>query len=529
MSKKSLNNTPKNIVPTYDELNIFQNNLETARRTLEYSLFLPEITILDNLATDDTIISQAISNCFQNCHIQLFKNTGYKFWCRHRLKSENIKQYIPIFLDENLSTDTKILEKDFWASTLLSDCIMASYDKVLSLLSFETVSPYALNKFDNLGFCKLKETNLINTLNERFPYQSLDEMYLATESQHSSAEASTLRQKIQTHKTDWNLGFLRKCEPIDNNTHIPLHSSQLLNNVLNIKAPSFHKLSTMYHSPLVSKENFPSKNWSHYCNTYKVLGYTNCRPIDFLDPAALVDQLHYYYQLENTFAFDLASFSIQSIKQLREEGHVYPDGINDYKILAQISRMPNVFSRNAYLQYALEFIRTKEPVHDSCFVTPVSPTSVVDRSETYKFDFNEWNIVLSRFCHFFNNLIFPAEEWYFFLTLYDTVKFTLSGQNCTIRDVLLKMQHLLATYINQNHSYLTKYWHCSNIESINPNDIEYDRKNPDISILLSAFCDANPDTELSLACFCKKNLMPPDNQDINHKRLLQFFTNIIAK
>ena len=528
MSQKRQNNKSKRIVPTQDELGIFLKNLETARRTLEYSLFLPEISIINDTSEDNTLISHAISYCFQNCHVQLFKNTGYKFWCRTSLKSENIKHYIPSFLNENLSTDTDIFEKDFWASTILSHCVMASYDKVLSLLSFETVSPYALNKFDNLGFCKLKETSLINPLNERFPYQSLDETYLAIEPQHSSAEASTLRQKLQTHKADWNAGFLRKNDSINDKNHIPLHSAQLLNNVLNIKASSFHKLSTMYHPPLVAKENFPSKNWNLYCNTYTILGYTDCCLDDAPDMATLVDRLHYYYQLENTFAFDLVSFSIQSIKQLREEGHAYPDGINDYRILAEISRMPNVFSRNAYLQYALEFIRRNDSMRDSCFVTPVSPTSMVERSEIYKFDFNEWNIILSKFCHLFNNLIFPAEEWYFFLTLYDTVKATLSSQDCTLRDILLKMQDLLAKYMNNNSSYLTKYWHCSNIASINPNVIEYDRNNPDVFVLLSAFCDANPDTELSLPYFSKKNLIPPDNREVNHKRLLQFFINTIT-
>ena len=502
----------------------FLERAKNAKNTLEYSLFLPKIQPVLHPASDDSIISDIIVQCLRNCHCNLFRAMQYKFFSVQCLDKDS---HIPdIFYEfkpaysENYTYDD-IWKSDFFASTLMSQCIMSSYDMVLHLLPFEKISPYTLNKFKNNGFYKLNQSNLINTQSFTYPQISLNA------SGNTSAEASTLYQKIISHLEDWKKGFLRDFSDIGTNGYIDLYSADILYNVTQINASSFHKFSNLYTN--FDYNNSPRQNWNFFCKMYRQLEYPSYHDLKNDNNTPIADKLHYYYRLENIFALELCYTFYQSINLLRNENTTYPDGINNLKTIAAISRFPNVFSRDNYLQYAFSFIRQNLSAHKSYFLDAPPATNIVNFIENDKFDFNEWNIVFEKFCLFFNNLIFPAEEWYFFLTLYNTVKYHFSDKACCPKSILLKMANLLSTYINKNYEYITMYWKCPCISDNTPQEYQYTNDNPDISKLLSMFKTINQNTPLSLPYFDRENIITyNDNSNINYKNILKLYTKILT-
>lgn len=519
-------NSTDDTYPSVTHLDDFENIMNTAEMTLEYSLFLPKIQPISKATPEHVWITKAILQCFHNCHCNLIKTSKYHFF-----NPDDVFQsyYLPCGISSTLHPnhknfgETDIFEKDFFSSTIMSQCIISSYDMATRLLPFKLVKPYTLGKLTNKGLCELQEKKLINTSNFKFTHLSRHNPSPGTDSYADSTTATILAQKIASHQDTKSDYFFNNCIRVTQKKGVDLYSADLLYNLLDINASSYKSMRKLYEHDLTPPDKNAYQNWHLFCDIYNALHYS-----DYHSKISnnITDKLHYYYRLENIFAHDLASFLYKSINQLRNQNCIYPDGQNNISTIAEISCMPNVFSRNAYLQYAFEFIRSNRSVHHSCFLNPLPPISVITRIPPSEFKFSEWIMVFEKFCAFFNKLIFPAEQWYFFITLYKTVAENLSITEPS--EIALKLQSLLSTYIDQNHTYITKYWNLPNIKDITPRKSDYDNQNPNISTLLSSFQVANKNTELSLAPFSKENLMFPGKEDNNYKVLLQFYSDFIT-
>lgn len=519
-------NSTDGTYPSITLLKDFENMMTTAEMTLEYSLFLPKILPISKEVPEHAWIAQSILQCFHNCHCNLIKTSKYHFFSPNYVDKSN---YFPCTISPTLPNNYKnfresdVFEKDFFSSTILSQCIMSSYDMASRLLPFRLVKPYTLGKITNRGLCELQERNLVNTSNFKFTHLSRHNSFSKADIFADSTTATILAQKIDSHQDAEYEYFFQNCLRLTQQKSVDLYSADMLYNLLDINASSYKSLQKLYASDFTQPAKNSYKSWNFFCKMYKELQYP-----DYHNNANnhITDKLHYYYRLENIFAHDLSSFFYKSISQLRDKNCIYPDGINNLTTIAQISRMPNVFSRNAYLQYAFEFIRGNNSVHYSCFLNPLSPASVISKIPPSKFNFNEWILVFEKFCTFFNKLIFPAEQWYFFITLYKTVSENLSISEPA--EIALKLQSLLSTYIDKNHTYVTKYWNLPNIKDITPLESDYDSQNPNISTLLSLFRIANENTELSLPPFTKESLLFPREEDNNYKALLQLYSDLIT-
>lgn len=135
-----------------------------------------------------------------------------------------------------------------------------------------------------------------------------------------------------------------------------------------------------------------------------------------------VDDIYWYYKLESAFNVDLFNCIAQNIEKVRKEGRAYPSGLNDYSSLAFSASLPNVFTRNCFVQYAFECLLREDKLSQSPFITSKNQVDAFSYPAEEKFSLHIWHVLFENFCNFFSRVIIPAEEWYFLITLYKTAE-----------------------------------------------------------------------------------------------------------
>ena len=270
-----------------------------------------------------------------------------------------------------------------------------------------------------------------------------------------------------------------------------------------------------------------------------------------------VDRLYYLYRMEHMFSIGLAECISQNIIHLKnsKQKKPYPDGKNDFIRLAPVGKLPNVFSRYLYLQFACDAIGTTVDINNNFFDHLTHPEALMHsiNISSREFPFYEWQSVFEKFCHLFSDFVFPVFEWYFLLTLFDTADYHSETRNETAHNKLLILQQLLAEYIEQHHKIIenplygeknrAKNLLCNYDDShiIHPSYCQYDHDNipeisfvskgpsssPDIAGILTALKPFDTYHNLPMPDFNKNFCYSSNPEDVAYKRFLgQFITEI---
>ncbi len=522
----------------YNDRIKFNKACSTIEKILEYSLYFPEIEPIDSECEDDWV-PLALLKCHQNCHKNLFEKIEYNFFgitisngsddILNSICTSSINQVV---YDKAYAESAKSLtffKSDFFAKTLLSHCLIAAYDTTVRLFPFKQITSFGLNKIKNTGLDKL----LCDYLGQdkyydiNYSIKTADVLHAvkANRKNITPSEATRLTNKINTHSQSiLNLkGFTKffNADQIDNS--IEFCYADIVYLVCGINARTFTMFSNMCQTECKTEEGRALTNWKCFCKIYEEL-YNKTRSKDsWFDDT---DRLYFYYKLENIFGLDLANTIFHAIQSLNKENKSYPDGANEYKVLAEISRFPNVFSRNLYLEYAFEHIRYERSAHNSCFLKP-SPaeawgTSIIPS----QFNFTEWMFVFEKFCKLFNKLIFPVEEWYFFLILKKTVD---EYYNAESDEKIIKLNRLLKEYINQNAVHIEQPLSNYFQEFPTPKIYEYSQEAPNIAMLLSLFDKAKSKKDFPMSILRKKDLMPEKEEGMSNSSLHDICYNVLLQ
>lgn len=508
-----------------DYIKKFKLDSIISERILEYSLFMPKIEAIDS-KNPENWVSEAVSQCFEKCHKNLFIATEESTFFGIHPSSIIIdgKNTISDLMQKNDDMGTKCmkgfsgLKHDFFAKTLLSHCLIAAYDTTMKLLPIDCdITSYALEIVNNKGFRRLMEEGLISK-----PSFKISKTKNSGKNDRSS-DGANRKKAISTHISLYKLeGFKRFFEI--NTGKANIYSADILYSLTKVNAKTFNAFLELYNvSGNISdiEKDRAYKNWGHFCNVYGQL-YTDILKNDIGDND--VDRLYYYYKLENILGLDLANNIFYAINEAKKADKHFLSGYDIYTMVAEISRFPNVFSRNLYLRYALSSAWESDYIYDSCFINSM-PADGIYQFMDKKSDFNVWMLAFDKFCKFFDQLVFPVEEWYFFLTLKKTVDEHM-GEKSSPVDKVLKLNEVLATYINANaqyivHPFIEKYQKFGT-----PEKFGFSKENPDIAMILSFFDNAKSGKEFPLSSLSKESLIPKEKEGRNvgdkDKHMIQY-------
>lgn len=502
----------KNLANNYTKK--FYKFITEIENILEYSLFLPRIKPVRSTSEEDWV-SEAVRQCYENCYNNLFSQIGNSFFGGDNIiKIDGQNEYFKLLDNYNKKFKSmkgfECCQYNFFAKSLLSHCIMASYDTTFRLLPFDNITSYALTKIENRGLQELQDRKQIDISKGKVCTEKNQGINEETGEQiggvnDRSGDASNLSDKIDSHSSLYELESFKTFFDFDEDNHIKLVFADILYSLLQVYGTTFEAFIKLYKSDrdMDYHGSHTHKDWNLFCRVYEKL-YSEKTLKDIFPNNA--DRLYYYYKLENTFGLSLANEIFQNVRSLKKEKKPYPDGINDIKLLSGINCFPNVFSRNIYLKHAFAYIRDEWSVYDSYLLRPTSSNAGMDlqRYRAYEFNYNEWALALDRFCKFYNKLIFPAIEWYFFLILKKTVDKHIAAPE----DRIPKLNKLLAIYINDNAEHLEYPLGDTFPTYTLAENNEFSKEEPDIAILLSFFNSAKSHKTFPLSYLNKEFLVP---------------------
>lgn len=418
---------------------LFLQNLQEAEKTLEYTLLLPRINAVDINGPKSELIDAALFETYKNCHCKLSKKFNYNFFGRFN-STESIGtlfQSTSFNSDKNIS---EIYKNDFFGSSILSQCIMAAYDTCIQLLTTEQyITTYAITKLKDCGFNQCIEEGRLKP-----PF------HIERQTDHSSASSSTKASSLQT-KLDNRIRTFKHNKfdttgLVDKDHHINFNMSALLYKITDMPASDFKHFLSLYNAGFAAKNSYKKHEYIRNFCDYMDYNFIFEKEFEKLSNAKRTDFLYYYYKLENIFNISLANCTAQFLNRLEQKG-LYPNGKNELENIALISTFPNIFSRNLYLQYALESIYDLSNIYNNNFSILSQPNIGMYYAEDHPYNIYKWNITLKRFYNFFTKFIIPADEWHFIITL---IKKLAPEENTLDSRLLQIMQSLLSDYISKN-------------------------------------------------------------------------------
>ncbi|MFT4105516.1 MAG: hypothetical protein QM657_07140 [Lacrimispora sp.] len=309
--------------------------------------------------------------------------------------------------------------------------------------------------------------------------------------------------------------------------------SDLFYKLINTDLRDLKNILKLYDSNYTYTKKSIKTNWKIAENFHNQL-----TPIDWNDPEAIsssnniTDDLYMTYKMENIFGLELASCIAQNINQLKRHKKPYPDGINEVKILALISRLPNIFSRNLYFQYAIEALWGSREAKGTFFKDILNPESAADQGVKSPFNFHDWLIEYQKFSIFFSDFVFPIYEWYFLSILLKT------ASHHKVEDQISTLQNLLSEYIAQNYSQIIhqsyknyKFLLPKGLHEIKkPFSIKSDAECPNIVPILSAFKTATQDVKSPLLNLNRFFCINPYKNRLKYNYIMgQYITSVVEK
>ena len=397
----------------FDDISSTSKEMENTRNLLYHTLHLEYEEIIKNsdfinyyhMDTDNynAYIDYLFQQCDSICTPLFYKNSAFNFFGLTGTNNRN--PYSDLSLDG-----------DFWKSSIKYHCtISALHTLIHYLIKNVKVSAYKSNTYiKNQGIFYLTNNDFFNFADLEFNKYNKRGM-----SNNASNNCSNFsRQFSELYKK------LSENERIMFGYHdnlFPLGESNF-NYCLFENRKSFLHLREWYaeDSPISSSQSFFKELSNFYSSLYK--------PVE-----NNVDSLLLQYKVERYYNFSMTAKLMNLVIDATYSGKTYSIDSFPPQLLVSCFHLPNVFSRNIYLSYALNSYNN-EVLDTSVFyqrLQNTGPVFHVGPSTTKIERLLKWLNLYKRFSSFFSFVIFPIYERCFFLLLHDSLKDVLKKDNLT--------------------------------------------------------------------------------------------------
>ena len=448
-----------------------------AINSIKYTLLLDyKIPFIDNT---ENLIPEIMKNCHECCS-GLFRN---------KLTENNDQIYFSFFGDsfppsppkkeakntsnkENTPKDLSFLDKfppnDYiypsigkigFPTLILDHCIISSYHAIISdLLHGKTITAYEIVnnvKFD--GFYSLYKKNRLNLISESILKKGSGE-YL--NNSKKSSTASDFTKKANSHfKSLPQLESLFRNTSTQNITQPEnryyLQFSGVFSRICAIDSRKWNSFSskikeTNKYNKLENFESLSDRICPRIKNIFPKVP-EKVFPESSGDP---VDGLYHRYLIERIFNFNLVYCLLRNIHRLEKKTSFRLSQKEIFLTLSGCQKLPNVFSRQYFLQYALEKLIT-EPMshldfwHEHQLDLGSYAMETTTRTEKY-FHFPKWLEQLTHFFDYMAEYVIPIYEWCFINMLMDVIEKT-SNPCDTHNTHLIRAMEILANHMKKNY------------------------------------------------------------------------------
>lgn len=444
-----------------DYVSDFYKSLKEAEATLEYTLLFPKIQPITD-SNSDKWIEEALLRTYTNCHLKIFHQNQYNFF--GTIPQQQIGKDYPLyrqmnnFYQDSVYFVQNLYQNDFFASSILNQCLMSAYDSIIKLIHPYYISVSSLFQIAEIGFTELTHRKLIDYNQERL-YKNCSEVTFPnprSPEDDLDNRLPNLRNTLKHYHTVFKNGCPLLSDSISESQWTLLCNSDIIYSIVTeINAKAFSSFLSMYNNKFLSQYSHAKKlDEIHNALYHAMENAMNTRLTSNKSKINFIDQLYFYYRIERIFSLDLLNCIFQNIIGLKNSKSIYPDGVNELREIAAIGKLPNVFSRNAYLQYAFEAIKGKSDISKSIFwqkERPLYQSAFGKLSDEYPLRI--WRDIFLHFACFFGDYAIPIQEWYFLITLFKTVSLhdtNLSQSTELGLSELQKLQKLLAIFIEKN-------------------------------------------------------------------------------
>ncbi len=457
----------------YDNSGFFKD-METARKTLEFTLFIsPVQPIKDN--NEAIWIEEALNRTSKCCHKYLFKKFGYRFF--GDINFDNKESF-------NRPSDffscCELDETPLFLPAIQDQCVLSAYDSIVRVIGNSYLSAANIvcleKSIQRKYFAKSSDTKKLDAglffgierlsdeklVDNRFTVSNLktngfvndteDEDYIRNNVNNMRGFIRGLFYMVDSNKCSRMLS-----EGVLTNTRILLSHLPILYPLCKTDKRFLGDLLGLYNVDIgeftgeTSKvEN--KKAWERLYNFKKSICYTI--PSSGKVP---VDDIYRYYRLESMFNMDIFNCIAQNIQKVKQAGRPCPSGINDYTSIAFAAALPNIFTRNIFVQYAFECLIRQNKLGYSNFLVSQNQKKAFAFPAEEGFSIHTWHKLFENFCSLFSWIIIPAQEWYFLITLYETVKYHYTEECSSAKDKMFaenKLYEVLKKYIEENATQL---------------------------------------------------------------------------
>lgn len=421
-----------------------------AEGTLKYTLFLNyEISELNK---EENAIEEIMKNC-ENCCSALLHDTP---------NSSNDLYFFGRPMIINRLED--INKQNDWGnkltSMILQHCVMSSYHTILTeLLYGKKITGYQLcNQVKNQGFHYLFNSGnlrLNNTATFSFPSSSSNRKL----SSNAGSFIRTTQTHINTLSNVLSLFVVDDYESEDApkpNFRYPLQFSNLFYRICSLRASVWKNLIPSADLSKFNKDTALDIIETATINMEPRISF----PIKIPEKAFtdfhsdIVDGLYSYYLTERLFNFNLFYGLLRNIEKFDREKDYNFHQEDIIKVLCCCKKMPNIFSRQFFLEYAFsQFDLHPNSYNDYWHDNDLSRSGIhaeSTRQMPQGFHFAKWLQQYELFMNYMAEFIIPIYEWCFLLILIETIEGTYPSASHT--EHLLKAVDLLADYLKKNSS-----------------------------------------------------------------------------
>lgn len=440
-----------------------------AINTIKYTLLL-DYKIPEYNTQKKVFLSNVFNNC-QKCCYGLFYNTALIG------KNNEIQSYNFFGIKEGYSNKLQTQFQDFGKISskvnvtaqsdpithlhnfILQHCVMSSYHAILTELE--------LNKTIN------SEDLIINT--KHLNYNRKEKI---REKNPKSTEKTNFNKTSSTHFAA--LPFLENLIVLDKEETI--FAEQFAEWWYHICGFNSRKLKSIF----LKRENRENKNENVTEETKKELTqkeiekffiqdreessinmlfpkYSESTEIDNNDKPML---LYHYYLTENIFNFRLFYCTLKAIDFVNQSNMYRLDQMDLIRSLISVTTLPNVFSRQLFLMYAILNIEQNVNSNKDFWYFQSLEYNKDNDIKYSVFDLYKWSRQLELFSNYFSNFIIPVYEWCFIGMLFEGIE-SVNGERhkcnlITAKEILEEFMIenfdcFISPYIEKENSFSSKF------------------------------------------------------------------------
>jgi len=414
----------------FDDVSSTSKEMENTRNLLSHTLHLEYEEIIKNSDfikynykdTDNynAYIEYLFQQCDSICTPLFYQNSAFSFF------GNSGDSY------HNFYTDLSF-DKDFWKSSIKYHCVISSLHTLIhSLIKNVNVSLYKSNTYiKNQGIFHLTNNSFFD-----FTKLEVNKYNKCGLSDNASNNCSNFSRQFSD--------FYKKLSPNEkfvfgyHNNSFSLEESNF-NYCLFENRKSFLSIREWYtkSSLTSSAQSFFEELSIFYSSSYKTVENN-------------VDSLLLQYKIERYYNFSMTAKLMNLVIDATYSDKTYSIDSFPPQLLVSCFHLPNVFSRNIYLSYALNSYNN-EFLDESIFykrLQNTGPVYHVSPSTSKTERLLKWLDLYKRFSSFFSFVIFPIYERCFFLLLNDSLK-EMSKEDNPAKTAIEILNNYISLHFNE--------------------------------------------------------------------------------